>query len=92
MALLLAVTEVRWLPIAWTVLAMLAVLGILALVSPRLFTTLALRGGRWVETEQYLNKLNSRIEIDELVLPHSRWLGAATLAAVATLGWLLLGR
>ena len=91
MALLLAVAEVRWLPIAWTVLAMLAVLGALALLSPRLFKSLALRGGRWVETEPYLNKLNTRVEIDELVLPHSRWLGAATLAAVATFGWLLLG-
>jgi hypothetical protein len=89
MAALLAVTEVRWLPIAWTVLALLSVLGGLALVSPRLFTALALRGGRWVETEPYLNKLNTRVEIDALVLPHSRWLGAATLAAVATLGWLL---
>jgi hypothetical protein len=91
MALLLAAAEVRWLPIAWTVLAMLAALGALALVSPRWFTTLALRGGRWVETEPYLNKLNTRVEIDQLVLPYSRWLGAATLAAVGTFGWLLSG-
>jgi hypothetical protein len=91
MALLLAVTEIRWLPVAWTLLALLAVLGALALISPRLFTTLALRGGHWVETESYLNKLNTRVEIDQLILPHSRWLGAATLAAVATLGWLLMG-
>jgi hypothetical protein len=91
MAALLAVTEVRWLPIAWTVLALFSVLGGLALVSPRLFATLALRGGRWVETDPLLNKLNTRVDIDELVLPHSRWLGAATLGAVATFGWLLLG-
>jgi hypothetical protein len=91
MALLSAVAEVRWLPIAWTVLALLSVLGAMALLSPRLFAAFAMRGGHWVDAESYLNKLNTQIEIDSLVLPHSRWLGAATLAAVATFGWILLG-
>lgn len=89
MTLLLAVSEARWIPLAWTVLAFVGFLGLLALLSPRWFSAVAMRGGHWVDTERVLNKLNTRIDIDAHILPHSRVLGGAVVAAVGLLGWML---
>lgn len=78
-------------PVAWTLLGVFAALGLVALVSPKLFATLAVRSGRWVDTSQALAKLDRPIHVDELVLPHSRLLGAAVLVSVGVLAFVLFG-
>ena len=72
-------------PLAWVGLGMLAAVGLLAVVSPSRFTALASRSNQWVDSDKYLRVLDKRIEIDQYVLPYSRWLGLAVLLAVGLL-------
>ena len=87
--LLVALPEV-WSPVVWCLMGVFAGLGFVALTNPRLFASMAVRGGRWVDTSKAVAKLDQRINIDEFVLPHARWLGAAVLASVGALGFVLL--
>lgn len=89
MASLFAEFSAPWLPVAWTLLGLCAFLGLLAILSPRLFASLAVRGGRWVDTDKVINKLNTRVDIDEHVLPYSRWLGMAVVISVGALAFVL---
>ena len=89
MVSLFAEYSAPWLPVAWTLLGLFGFLGLLAILSPRLFASLAVRGGRWVDTDKVINKLNTRVDIDEHILPHSRLLGAAVVVAVGLLGFML---
>jgi len=90
MTLCFAVVEAPWMPVVWSCLALFGFLGLLALVSPRLFASLAVRGGQWVDTDELTNKLNHRLDIDEHVLPHSRLLGAAVVVSVGVLSFVLV--
>jgi hypothetical protein len=56
-----------------------------ALVSPKSFRSLADYGGRWLDSEKLIAQLDKRVDVDRLVLPYSRWLGAAVVATVAFL-------
>ncbi len=76
-------------PVIWMALGGLGALGLLALVSPSRFAAVASRGSRWVDTESLLHALDRRVEVDSVVLPYSRWLGAAVLLAVGLLVVLL---
>jgi hypothetical protein len=60
--------------------------GLIALVSPRVFHKLAAGGSRWIDTSRFVAKLDRPIDLDRLVLPYSRVLGAAVLVAVVVLG------
>jgi hypothetical protein len=73
----------------WGILFVVGVLGLVALVSPQAFASLAVRGGRWVDTSKVIAKLDARIDLDERVLPYSRVLGVAVIASVAVLGYVL---
>jgi hypothetical protein len=79
-------------PLAWLLLGFAMSMGIVALVSPRLFSGLATKGSRWVDTARLLALLDKRYDIDRHVLPHSRLLGALVVASACVLGWLLLKR
>jgi hypothetical protein len=74
-----------WGSISWVLLGCAGIVGFVALVSPKTFRSLADLGGRWLDSEKLLARLDKRIDIDRMVLPYSRWLGAAVLATVAIL-------
>jgi hypothetical protein len=72
-------------PVFWVTMGFLAAIGLLAIVSPATFTALSSTSNRWVDSEKYLKLLDKRIEIDQYVLPYSRWLGVAVILSVALL-------
>jgi len=79
-------------PIVWGLLAAAGIVGLIALASPALFSKLAAVGNRWVDTSGFLAKLDRRVEVDSRVMPYSRALGAAVVASVAMLAFVLYGR
>lgn len=76
-------------PWVWILLGVLASIGLLALISPRRFSSLAARGGDWVDTNRLLSVLDKRVDIDQHVLPFSRVLGFAVFSSAIILGVLL---
>lgn len=78
-------------PVLWGVGGLCAVVGIVAVVSPRHFATLARFGNRWVDTSEVLSKLDRRVDVDDRVLPYSRFLGASVLVALGAV-WFVTHR
>jgi hypothetical protein len=76
----------------WSFLALISVVGVLAVVSPRYFTALARGSSRWVDSSKFLAPLDKQVHIDAYFLPHSRLLGASVLGAVIVLAMLLIRR
>ncbi len=74
-----------WEPCSWILLAFAGVIGLVAVVSPKTFQCVAEFGGAWFDSSKMLERLDKPIDVDRIVLPHSRLLGAAVLAAVAML-------
>lgn len=74
-----------WGPCCWILLGAAGLIGLVALVSPKSFRSLADYGGRWLDSEKLIAQLDKRVDVDRLVLPYSRWLGAAVVATVAFL-------
>lgn len=74
------------LPAVWTFLSLTGVLGVIAMASPQLFGKLARGGSRWIDTSQALAKLDTRVDVDQRVLPYCRVLGAAVIVSVVILG------
>jgi hypothetical protein len=89
---LLFAEAIHWQPVAWVVLGIAGALGLLAVVSPRRFSSVAVRSGQWVDSNKVLSTLDKRVDIDAYVLPFSRALGVAILAAVALAGWVISQR
>ena len=79
-------------PIIWALLGLTATIGFIALASPALFAKLSGVGNRWIDTSGVLAKLDRRIEVDSRILPYSRLLGAAVLASVSLLAFVLYRR
>ena len=69
----------------WILLAIAGLLALVALVSPATFRSLANFGGRWLDSSKLLARLDKQIDVDRLVLPYSRYLGAAVIATIAVL-------
>ena len=72
-------------PCSWILLVSAGVVGLVALVSPKTFRRVAECGGAWCDSSKVLARLDKPIDVDAMVLPHSRLLGASVLAAVAVL-------
>lgn len=70
---------------SWTLLACAGIIGCVAVCSPQAFRRLAERGAHWLDTDKIFAKLDRRFDVDRLLLPYSRWLGAAVVATVAIL-------
>ena len=75
--------------ILWITLAMIAVAGLLALVSPAKFRSLSSKSNTWVDSDKVLSGFDKRVDLDALVMPYARWLGAAVLAAVGVIAYML---
>jgi hypothetical protein len=89
---LIASIPAAYYPIIWALLALAATVGLIALASPTLFAKLSGVGNRWIDTSSMLAKLDRRIEVDSRILPYSRLLGAAVVASVSLLAFVLYRR
>lgn len=74
-----------WENSTWFLLASAGLLGLVALASPKTFQSLAQQSGRWLDSGKLLAHLDKRVDVDRLVLPYSRFLGAAVIVTVAIL-------
>jgi len=83
---LLLMSRINTAPAVWTALGMLAAIGAVALFCPDLFRKIAVRSNHWIDTNKILSYLDRRIDIDHHVLPFTRHLGIAVLAAVCAFG------
>ena len=85
-------------------LCIVAVAGLLAVLSPRWFAFLVKRSNTWVDSDGFFRRLDRRVEVDRCVLHNCRWFGVVCVAAAVLLGlvvlpmfsvqwiaWLLLG-
>lgn len=87
---LLFAVQIVWEPIALALLACAGLLGLLAIVSPRLFQKLAGQTDRWVDSNRALECLDRKVDIDSYILPRSRILGVAVLVSVAVLSYVVV--
>ena len=85
-ALLGATIDLQW--VVWPVLFAVFVLGMLATFAPDRFANVALRGSRWIDTEEVLKLLDKPINVDRYVLRYSRVFGVAVTVAACWLGYL----
>lgn len=69
----------------WTFLALSSVVGLLAILSPRLFCRFSICGNTWIDVDQLAQKLDRQIDVDPYVLRHARLFGILVLAAVLAL-------
>lgn len=76
----------------WFLLTVTGAFGLLAVVSPRLFDSIAARGGTWIDSAKFLAVFDKRIDIDGPLLQHSRVFGVAVVTAVLFLGYSLWTR
>ena len=80
--------ELRFLePVIWFLLAAVGAIGVLAIVSPRLFGAISTQGGKWIDSSKFFAIFDKRIDVDGPVLRHSRVLGVAVVASVLFLGY-----
>lgn len=87
-----AVISGIYLPIVWSLLALIAIVGVIAVASPKWFARLDAVGSRWIDTSRWIAKLDRRIDVDARVLPHSRLLGGAVLTSVGLIAWMICGQ
>ena len=85
MSSIITLVQRIWEPCSLILLGAAGIFGLVALVSPQSFKRMAEFGGRWLDSSKITAQLDRRIDVDRLVLPHSRMLGAAVLASVAIL-------
>jgi hypothetical protein len=76
----------------WPALIAIAMLGIVAMVSPQTFRLLAENGGKWIDTNKWVQSLDQPIPLDSYVLRYCRFFGAIVLAAVLILAYLYYTR
>lgn len=79
----------RWQWVAAALLGFVGLSGLLALVSPRLFSRVAAYGSIWVDTDRWLKRFDRRLDVDPFVLRHCRLFGLLSIAAVIWLTALL---
>lgn len=64
--------------------------GIVAIVSPRTFETMATFACRKFDTKRCLAWLDREVNIDKYVFQHARLFGLLTIAAILLLAWVLI--
>ena len=74
-----------WEWLVWTLLALAGGAALLAVCRPSVFQTISVRSSRWIDIDRFARKLDVRIEVDQRILPHSRFLGALSVVASGVL-------
>jgi hypothetical protein len=74
------------------VLGFAIILGLIAVINPDLFRRLATSGSRWVDTNKFVAKLDTPVNIDCKVLSHARLFGLAVVLSSLFLAYLLYQR
>ena len=68
-------------------LAIMALAGLLAIVSPQHFASVSRASSQWIETRKFWDVLDRRFDVDRVALRYSRLFGVAVLAAALFLLW-----
>ena len=89
MSFLLFAWSVNFQWIALPLLVAVAMLGLLALVSPLRFAQFSQSSSKWVDTAKFFEKFDKPINIDRHILRYSRIFGVAIMVACAVLGYVL---
>ena len=63
-------------------------LGMIAMVSPRLFRWLSGRSSQWIDSSRALQFLDKRVDIDHYFLRHARLFGAVLVVTLAA-AWIV---
>ena len=74
--------------LAFALLGVAGALGLLAVVSPARFATIAHGGGRWIDTSSISELLDRPISVDHYVLRYSRTFGVAVVISAVWLAYL----
>lgn len=67
-----------------------ALVGLLALISPRTFALVVEKANCWIDTSKFFSLLEKRIDLDRYAVRHSRVTGILVLVGTAILGWVYL--
>lgn len=86
------ILQEAWPIIVLSLLGFSGAVGLLALVSPKMFAVVAETGGLWVASSKTLTVLDSPIDIDKFVIRNSRQFGALVLMVVCYLLLFSFGR
>lgn len=83
-------TFLQWLDVRFVVvaaLAVMAVIGLIGVITPRHFSAISRAGGRWIDTTHWWAALDKRIDVDHIAIRHSRVFGMLVFIAAAFLAW-----
>ena len=72
-----------WKPIAYGCFALAGFFGLLAIVSPKWFITLATKSNVWIDTSKFGEFIDKPIDLDTMVRRHRRAFGVSLLASAA---------
>ena len=86
-----SIYPIQWQPFTWTLLAVAGIFGLMAILSPRLFSTVSAWSSTWIDIDRFAKKLDKRIDIDPGFTLHSRPLGALTVVAAVVLAGFFVG-
>jgi len=75
----------QWESFVWTLLAVAASIALVAILSPRVFARLNAWSSVWIDIDRLARKSNTRIDIDDRIIPHCRLLGAIVIVAAGIL-------
>lgn len=73
--------------IVWPLVGLVILLGVVAIACPDTFASVARGGGQWIDSQQILQTLDKKVDIDEHVLRYSRVFGVAVVAAACYLAY-----
>lgn len=69
-------------------IAVISVFGVLALLSPALFSRVARVGATWFDTKSFFQRIDRPVYVDSPLMTHSRVFGLIVLAGAIVLVWI----
>jgi hypothetical protein len=69
-------------------LGFMALIGLVAVVSPKRFAAISRSSSQWVDTSRWWAVFDRQVDVDTVALRHSRLLGLAVIASSLLLAWL----
>jgi hypothetical protein len=81
-----------WPPLLSVILIFSGLCGLIAVVKPAWFSTLAEHGGQWIDTSRLVERLDARFDVDRYALRYPRAFGALVLLSALILAMSALKR